>query len=134
MKSIKSSLPGLSPAGLRGSMLIRGLADGPSIARELNCLVDVFLPIDEEETFGDTRPFPLMLIKGCGAFSWPGEGPVDRIKSAKSRMDSDSMRGSLASGLVITFLLGEGLWPGTPGPLPLLLLLLVLGGPTGVEA
>lgn len=30
------------------------------------------------------------------------------------------MRGSLASGRVITFLLGEGLWPGTPGPLPLL--------------
>lgn len=50
------------------------------------------------------------------------------MKSAKSRMDSDSMRGSLASGLVITFLLGEGLWPETPGPLPLLPLLLVLGG------
>ena len=50
------------------------------------------------------------------------------MKSAKSRIDSDSMRGSLANGLVITFLLGEGLWPETPGPLPLLPLLLVLGG------
>lgn len=134
MKSIRSSLPVLSPAGLRGSMLMRGLADSPFIARELDCLVDIFLPMEEEEPFGDIRPLPLMLRKGCGAFSWPGEGPVDRIKSAKSRMDSDSMRGSLACGLVITFLLGEGLWLGTPGPLPPLPLLLVLGGLIGTAA
>ena len=43
------------------------------------------------------------------------------MKSAKSRMDSESMRGSLASGRVMTFRLGEGLCPETPGPLPLML-------------
>ena len=64
MKSMRSSLPVLSPAGLRGSMLTRGLADGPSIAREPDCLVEVFLPIEEEEPFGDFRPLPLMLRKG----------------------------------------------------------------------
>ena len=53
------------------------------------------------------------------------------MKSAKSRIDSDSMRGSLASGLVITFLLGDGLWPETPESLPLLPLLPVLGGLAG---
>lgn len=110
MKSIKSSLPVLRPAGLRGSMFIRGLAEGPSRLREPCCLVDEFRPIDVEDPFGDFKPLPLMLTKGCTVFSWPGEGPVDRMKSAKSRMDSDSMRGSRASGLVMTLRLGEGLW------------------------
>jgi hypothetical protein len=61
---MRSSLPVLSPAGLRGSMLTRDLAEGPSIAREPDCLVEVFLPMDEEEPFGDFRPLPLMLRKG----------------------------------------------------------------------
>lgn len=120
MKSIRSSLPVLRPAGLRGSILTRGLADGPSMLREPSCLCDVLRPMEVVEPFGDFMPLPLILTKGCGDFSWPGEGPVERMKSAKSRMDSASMRGSLASGRVITFLLGEGLWFGTPGPLPLL--------------
>lgn len=43
------------------------------------------------------------------------------MKSAKSRMDSDSIRGSLASGLVMTFRLGEGLWWEVPKTWPPLL-------------
>jgi hypothetical protein len=92
----------------------------------LGCFIDVFRPTEVEEPLFDFKPLPLMFTKGCGAFSWPGEGPVDRMKSAKSRIDSDSMRGSRASGRVITFLLGEGLWLGTPGTL--LALLLALAG------
>jgi hypothetical protein len=117
MKSIKSSLPVLSPAGLRGSMLTRGLVDGLSIARGPFCFIETLRPSVDVEAFAGRGPLPLMLTKGCTALSWPGDGPVERIKSAKSRRDACSMRGSLARGLPTTFLLGEGFCGAATGPL-----------------
>lgn len=108
MKSIKSPLPVLRPAGLRGSMLGRARVADPLALPD--CFdMDILRPRDDVDWLPDFWPFPLMLTKGCTGFSCPGEGPVERIKSAKSRMDSDSIFGSLASGLVTTFRLGEGL-------------------------
>jgi hypothetical protein len=112
MKSIKSLWPSLSPAGLRGSMFTRALVVG------LDCLSDDLRPTEADDPCADVEPFPLMLTNGCTGFSWPGGGPVDRIKSAKSRMESESMRGSRARGLVTTFRLDDGLWCGAVGTLP----------------
>jgi hypothetical protein len=85
-----------------------------------DCLeIDILRPREEVDWLPDFWPFPLMLTKGCTGFSCPGEGPVDRIKSAKSRIDSDSILGSLASGLVTTLRLGEGLCWAVVGPFAL---------------
>lgn len=91
-------------------MLARALAEVPFT--EDDRLVDSFRPSEDDEMLlGFELGFcPFMLTKGCTGFSWPGEGPVDRMKSAKSRIDSDSIFGSLASGLVTTLRLGDGLW------------------------
>lgn len=67
------------------------------------------------ELFGDCVAELDRETKGCTGRSWPGEGPVDRMKSAKSRIESDWMRGSLASGLGPTDFLVEVGRP--PGPL-----------------
>lgn len=89
-------------------MYIRGFGDGLSVVRgTFCCFVDTLRPSEDVEVFEDFGPLPLMWTKGCTLFSCPGEGPVDRMKSAKSRMDSPSMRGSRASCRVTTFLLGE---------------------------
>jgi hypothetical protein len=49
----------------------------------------------------------------CTGFSSPGAGPVDRIKSAKSRIESPFTCGSLANGFLIDLLLldVEGMGP-----------------------
>jgi hypothetical protein len=117
MKSIRSSCPVLRPAGLRGSMFMRGLVDRPSEARVPFCLVESLRPSEDDEAFVDLGPLPLMATNGCTFFSCPGEGPVERIKSARSRMESCSMRGSLASWRPTTFLLGEALCGAGTGPL-----------------
>ena len=109
MKSIKSPFPVDRPAGERGSMLGRVRVAGVLFALP-DCLeVDILRPREEVEWLPDFWPLLLMLTKGWMGFSWPGEGPVERIKSAKSRMDSDSILGSRARGLVTTLRLGEGL-------------------------
>jgi hypothetical protein len=117
MKSIKSSLPELSPAGLRGSILSRNLDTGLSTPRVPCCFVDNLRPSEDVDAFADFEPLPLTLMNGCGGLSWPGEGPVDLMKSAKSRIDSCSTRGSLASCLPTTFLLGDDLVGAATGPL-----------------
>ena len=99
---------------------MRGLAEGLSKPRGPFCLVDILRPREEVEAFAGRGPLPLTLTNGCTGFSWPGEGPVDRMKSAKSRIDSPSMRGSLASCLPTTFRLGED-FAGAAGTGPLLL-------------
>ena len=90
-------------------MFTRAFGEGPFA--EDDRLVDNFRPredVDPWLAFGVCPP--LTLTNGCTGFSCPGEGPVDRMKSAKSRIDSDSIFGSLASGLVTTLRLGDGLW------------------------
>lgn len=87
---------------------MRGLAEGPSPTPEPEwewdelCLVDNFLPrppSDDVEPLVDLGLGELKFTKGWTGRSSPARGPVDRIKSAKSRMDSVWIRGSRASGL-----------------------------------
>lgn len=115
MKSIRSLLPSLSPC--RGSIFTRGLAEAES-EREFGCFVDILRPRDDVDPLV-VGPLTATFTNGCTVFSCPGAGPVDLMKSAKSRIDSLSMRGSLASGLDTTFLLGDGLCCATVGPLVL---------------
>lgn len=98
MKSIKSSLPLRCPAGLRGSICMRGLADGPSLTIEPGlellglCLVENLLPsplMAVDDAFGDSVAELANETNGWTGRSPPDDGPVDRMKSAKSRIDSD---------------------------------------------
>ena len=111
MKSMRSSLPVLRPAGLRGSMFMRDLVAGLFKAPEAFTMAEPLRPSEDVELL------PLRLTKGCTFFSCVFEGPVERMKSAKSRIDSCSTRGSLARGRVTTFLLGEDLCGTATGPL-----------------
>lgn len=91
------------------------------------CLVDGFLtspPKDDVDPFvpllegllaglvGDFAFVGLRATNGCTARSSPGAGPVDRMKSAKSRIDSLLIRGSRALGFAMLSLpLDDGTGP-----------------------
>jgi hypothetical protein len=89
-------------------MWVRDFAEGPSATTELDrewpapCLRDNFLPSPVAaagDPLVDLPLAPVRVTKDCTGRSSRPVGPVDRIKSAKSRIDSARMRGSLASGL-----------------------------------
>lgn len=107
---------------------MRGLAEGPSPPMsEFTlewlgvCFVDILRPMALMEAEDPVGDFALAAVckftNGCTGRSWPGDGPVDRMKSAKSRIDSASIRGSRARGLRVGLLPLGLAWPFVPGTL-----------------
>ena len=103
---------------------MRGLAEGPSPIPEFDCAWDCFVdsflpspPSEDDEPLAGLEAGAAKDTKGLTGRSSAAEGPVDRMKSAKSRIDSVWMRGSLARGLRPIGLFRDDLLGEAVGPL-----------------